>query len=1757
MTSGQISLGLNLTYAPSTITTQQPTEGELDLLFEAMHDDYIGGQPSTAPRTTLAAQAPPVLQTPMATRTTADTAPTPTNASSQATNFPNTSQDVDKLETQQQHVQHQPATIADNVPNAMFDENTFVNPFATPSTSAAESSFSQYVDPSNMHTFYQPYPHEYQWTKDNPLEHVIGEPSRPVLRRNQLRSDGDMCMYALTVSTMEPKNVKDAMTYPAWIESMQEELLQSKGLMYGGYCQEEGIDFEESFAPVARIEAIRIFLAYATHKLFTVFQMDVKTAFLHGTLKEDMYVCQPEGFIDADHQRHVYKLNKVLYGLKQAPRAWYDELSTSLLQNHFFKGTIDPTLFIRHFDDEILMVQVYVDGIIFGSTHPRYTQLFFDLMKSLFEMSMIGEMTFFLGLPVNQSPHGIFINQSNYVLDILKKYGMESCDPVGTPMEIKDKLDLDQNGSPVHATKYHSMIGALMYLTSSRPDIVHATCFCARYQAKPTEKHLKEVKRIFRYLRGSVNMGLWYTKDSSFELTGFSDADYSGCKDTFKITFGGAQFLGEKLVSWSSKKQDCMALSTAKAEYMSLSVCCAEVIWMRTQLTDYGVHFNKIPIYCDSKSAIGISCNPIQHSRTKHIVVHYHFLKEHVEKGMIELYFVKTDNQLADLFNKALPADRFNYLVRRLGMRSLSPQELDRLAKSTSELYSLVFTVTMEILLETTSNKLLVEFNEPPTEEEALSFIRELGHFGEIKYITDVIVDHLHQPWRTFTLIINKCLCGKVYGLDKIRLSRVQILWGMYYKKNMDFVALIWEDLAYQIDNIDSKKQDKMFYPRFIKIIIHHFLEKDKSISMRNKTFMHTAHDDSLLRTIRFVSRHEDAQIYGAILPKAMTNQAMIDSVAYKTYYVIALGAKPPKSKKPKMKSESAISTEETLSKKKPAKANKDVSSKKKPASKPKPTKKKAPVEGDRGKGLNVLSEVALSEAAQLKEATKRSKKDFRIPQASSSGDGTVFESGVPNEKQHKTSGTNEGISTKPGVPDVPKYHSESENESWGDSDDDESNDDKSDEVTKDDEEDEDGNDAHDSERTDSDDDDENPSFTLKDYDEEEHDEEYESDDDKENVYKEEDGDLYKDSYEQVVEDAHVTLTSSQKTESSKQISSVSSNFASKFLILDHVSPVVDEVAFMMNVKIRQEELSTKTPSLFFVPETAIQEITALQSYTKEFEKKPQEERKLYIDVVEKSIKDIIKDEVKSQLPQILAKEVSDFTTHSTDEAAASLTEFELKKVFLDKIEKSKSYQAAPEHRELYDGLVKSYNLDKDLFLLYGNVYSLKRDRKDEEKDEDPPAGSNQGFKKQKTSKDVEPSRGSKSKDSKSSSSKGSKSKSKSSGKSAQAEEPVFETADTKMTQDQGDDMGNTKDQPNVEEASKHDWFKKPKKPPTPDRDWNDGKQINFRPPQTWISKMAKTGKPPTTFDELMSTPIDFSAYCYKAVTDKLDWHNREGHEYPFDLSKPLPLIKDQARQVVPANYFFNNDLEYLKGGSSRGRYTTSTTKTKATKYDNIEGIKYMVQTLWSLVKSSHDVFFNKRIIAVTQVKVMKKYDYGYLDKIIVRREVHKLYKFKKGDFPRLNLRDIEDMLLLLVQKKLPSFKKDDLFNLNVALWMFARRVVILKQVEDLQLGFESYQKKLNITNPEMFRLMRLDKLYKFCDGTLSSVRRVLHDIASSLEMDYLPKRIWSKLDRKSSCIMIKANDQRLFERRLMRNLEKFIGGREYGNDFRLLERTI
>ncbi|GJY55816.1 retrovirus-related pol polyprotein from transposon TNT 1-94 [Tanacetum coccineum] len=326
----------------------------------------------------------------------------------------------------------------------------------------------------------------------------VGELARLVSTRLQLHEQALFCYYDVFLIIVEPKTYKDAFTQAYWIEVMQEELneferLKNKArLVARGYRQEEGINFEESFAPVARLEAIRIFLAFAAHMNMVVYQIDVKTAFLNGNLREEVYFSQPDGFVDKDKPNHVYKLKKALYGLKRAPRAWYDMLSSFLTSQDFTKGSRDPTLFIRRDDKELLLVQIYVDDIIFAASTPELCDLFSKIMCSKFKMSMMGKISFFLGLQISQSPKGIFINQSKYALESLKKYGFDSCDPVDTPMVEKSKLDEDKEGKAIDPSHYRGMIGTLLYLIASRPDLQFAICMCARYQARPTEKqHLQ------------------------------------------------------------------------------------------------------------------------------------------------------------------------------------------------------------------------------------------------------------------------------------------------------------------------------------------------------------------------------------------------------------------------------------------------------------------------------------------------------------------------------------------------------------------------------------------------------------------------------------------------------------------------------------------------------------------------------------------------------------------------------------------------------------------------------------------------------------------------------------------------------------------------------------------------------------------------------------------------------------------------------------------------------------------------------------------------------------------------------------------------------------------------------------------------------------------------------------------------------------------------------------------------------------------
>ncbi|GJT82864.1 retrovirus-related pol polyprotein from transposon TNT 1-94 [Tanacetum coccineum] len=292
-------------------------------------------------------------------------------------------------------------------------------------------------------------------------------------------------------------------------------------------------------------------------------------------------------------------------------------------------------------------------------------------MIKKFEMSMMGELTYFLALQIKQDDKGISICQEQYTRNLLKKYEISDSSLVKTPMVPPNNLGLDLAGKPVNETSYMGMIGSLMYLTATRPDIQFSTVLCARYQSNPKESHLTAVKRILRYLKGTLTLGLYYPKCSGFDLKGYSDSDYAGCNMDRKSTSGACQTLGGKLVCWSAKKQQSVAMSSTEAEYVAVAGCCASILWIKSQLSDYDIHYKMLPIFCDNTSAIAISNNPVLHSRTKHIDIRYNFIRDHILKGDIELHFIPTEYHLADIFTKPLDEPTFSRLKAELGMLNI------------------------------------------------------------------------------------------------------------------------------------------------------------------------------------------------------------------------------------------------------------------------------------------------------------------------------------------------------------------------------------------------------------------------------------------------------------------------------------------------------------------------------------------------------------------------------------------------------------------------------------------------------------------------------------------------------------------------------------------------------------------------------------------------------------------------------------------------------------------------------------------------------------------------------------------------------------------------------------------------------------------------------------------------------------------------------------------------------------------------------
>ncbi|GKB49867.1 putative ribonuclease H-like domain-containing protein [Tanacetum coccineum] len=478
--------------------------------------------------------------------------------------------------------------------------------------------------------------------KDHLVEQIIGDIHSAPQTRRMTKSDELLQFKLQQVWTLVDLPYGKRAIGTKWIYRNKKDergiVVRNKArLVIQGYTQEEGIDYDEVFSPVAKIEAIRLFLAYASFKDFVVYQMDVKSAFLYGKIKEEVYVRQPLGFEDPEFPDRVYKVENALYGLHQAPRAWYETLSTYLLDNGFHRGQIDKTLFIKRVKGDILLVQVYVDDIIFGSTRKE----------------MCTDC------------------QDKYVDEILKKFGFSTVKTTSTPMETSKPLMKDENAEDVDVHLYRSMIRSLIYLTSLRPNIMFVVCACARFQVTPKVSHLYAVKRIFRYLKGQSKLGLWYPKDSRFDLEAYTDSDYAGASLDRKSTTGGCKFLGRRLISWQCKKQPVVANSTTEAEYVAASSCYGQVLWIQNKMLDYGYNFMNTKIFIDNESIICIVKNPVFHSKTKQIEIRHHFIRDSYENRLIQVIKIHTDHNVANLLTKAFDVSRFQFLSASIGMLNL------------------------------------------------------------------------------------------------------------------------------------------------------------------------------------------------------------------------------------------------------------------------------------------------------------------------------------------------------------------------------------------------------------------------------------------------------------------------------------------------------------------------------------------------------------------------------------------------------------------------------------------------------------------------------------------------------------------------------------------------------------------------------------------------------------------------------------------------------------------------------------------------------------------------------------------------------------------------------------------------------------------------------------------------------------------------------------------------------------------------------
>jgi hypothetical protein len=510
--------------------------------------------------------------------------------------------------------------------------------------------------------------------------------------------------FLSALSPLEPSTFKQTSTKPEWIEAMTHEynaLLSNQTwtlcsrplhhnvvrnkwvfkvkqksdgsvdrfkarLVAKGFEQKSGIDYHETFSLVIKPATIRLLLALAMQFDWQLRQLDVSNAFLHGVLEEEVYMEQPQGFVDPSFPNHVCKLHKSIYGLKQAPRAWFKRLSTALLEHGLIESHVDYSLFIYHAGSIHIFLLIYVDDIIITGNHPATITLLIDKLQSDFALKDLGDLSYFLGIQAVRNSEGLHLRQSKYAIDLLQRVNMADSKPYCAPCIAGSKMSKFDGEALSDPTTFRHVVGALQYLTLTRPDLAYSVNQLCQHMHNPTTTHWTAAKRVLQYLKGSVDSGLYYSK-GKVSLNAFCDSDWAGNPDDRRSTTGFCIFLGSNLVSWSAKKQHVVSRSSTEAEYCSMSLVVADLFWLRMLLRELRISLPSPPtLWCDNAGAIALASNLVFHARTKHIEVDFHFIREKVTNRDIQIQYISTLDQIADLFTKGHTAVRFCLLRDKL-----------------------------------------------------------------------------------------------------------------------------------------------------------------------------------------------------------------------------------------------------------------------------------------------------------------------------------------------------------------------------------------------------------------------------------------------------------------------------------------------------------------------------------------------------------------------------------------------------------------------------------------------------------------------------------------------------------------------------------------------------------------------------------------------------------------------------------------------------------------------------------------------------------------------------------------------------------------------------------------------------------------------------------------------------------------------------------------------------------------------------------